>query len=266
MAHDDTFDIATLKKTESYDVHPLQTVDVYRLSLLPSALWVVFIHGGAWRDPLITSSAAAPLFQHLVSSPLLPNTNYASLSYRLSPHPDHPNPDNTAQHPDHLTDVLAALAHLRTHHALSRFVLVGHSAGATLAFQSLPALSLSATLTPPLAIFGIEGIYDLPDLIAEYPSYRSFVSGAFGDDTDTWPQVGQDAAGYRGLVVLCHSDEDELLSWRQTEGMKEVVEERLGPSMRGGGGVRVVKLGGGHDEVLLGERLAGVVGRYVKEL
>lgn len=143
---------------------------------------------------------------------------------------------------------------------MREYILVGHSAGATLAFQVLSALQKSSDDLPK-AVYGVEGIYDLRALIAEYPDYVEFVEGAFGADETAWP-APLDIDGYRGLVVLAQSDEDELLTWRQTEEMKERCELSLGV----GGGIRVVKLVGMHDEVLQSERLAGVVERYLQEI
>lgn len=177
--------------------------------------------------------------------------NAASLNYRLSS--SHPSP---IRHPDHIDDVQAALQHLRTHYGMREYALVGHSAGATLAFQAL-----ASAQHPPRAIYGLEGIYDLRALVAEYPDYRGFVEGAFGAEQAGWP-APLALGGYTGLVVLAQSDSDELLSWRQTEEMKGRCEDTIGV----GGGLRVVKVVGRHDEVLGCERVAGVVERYLREL
>ena len=218
-----------------------------------------FLHGGAWRDPSVTSTVADPLFSHVLNTHPPLALNAASINYRLSPHPD--CPANTATHPDHIDDVLAALAHLERTRGMRDYILVGHSAGATLAFQALAALQQRAGAALPQAVYGVEGIYDVRALIAEYPEYREFVAGAFGADDARWPPP-LDIDGYRGLVVLAQSDDDGLLSWRQTEEMKERCELALGV----GGGIRVVKLAGQHDAVLESDRLAGIVERYVREL
>jgi hypothetical protein len=211
----------------------------------------------------VTSSAGKTLLSQLLNASLPAPANGASLNYRLSPHPEFPElTQNTAKHPDHANDVLAGLDYLRVKYGIRQYVLVGHSAGATLAFQMLSMLQKrpSSGLALPKAVVGLEGIYDLAALVNEYPDYRGFVEGAFGKEKE-WP--GPLALGcYTGLVVLAHSDEDELLTWRQTEEMKERCEATLGV----GGGLRVVKLAGQHDEVLESERLAAVVERYLKEL
>jgi len=180
--------------------------------------------------------------------------NAASLNYRLSS--AHPS---SIRHPDHIDDVRSALAHLRENYGMREHALIGHSAGATLAFQALAASSRQ--FHPPRAVFGVEGIYDLAALVAEYPDYRGFVEGAFGDRELAWPPPLA-LAGYAGLVVLAQSDGDELLSWRQTEEMKGRCEDSIGV----GGSLRVVKVVGRHDEVLSCERMAGVIERYLREL
>ncbi|EHY57478.1 hypothetical protein HRR90_001333 [Exophiala dermatitidis] len=157
----------------------------------------------------------------------------ASLSYRLSSHPSYPetapttttttntatttssstsrstnnntnatnNPSyfaRDARHPDHLDDICSALALLHETYGLTEdnYMLVGHSCGATLAFQALQRLCLSPSTSPsdslspspstqppststntgppphnksplplpvppPTAIVGLAGIYDL---------------------------------------------------------------------------------------------------------
>jgi kynurenine formamidase len=276
-----SFNIDTIKSSEFYTsatAHGLHTVDVYQLTRTPSALWIMyvfllslpahrpltrrasFIHGGAWRDPKVTSAAGAPLISSLLTATPAMSVNAASVNYRLSSHPE--APQNTAKHPEHLEDVMAALQYLRDVHGMRDFVLIGHSAGATLVFQVLAELQKKKQgLRLPKALYGIEGIYDLKALVQEYPDYRGFVEGAFGEDEQEW-QKPLELGCYTGLVVLAHSDEDELLSWRQTEEMKERCEKSIGV----GGGLRIVKVAGQHDEVLETVRLAAVVERYLREL
>ena len=300
------------KVTESYAPHPLQTIDVYNIARTPSSTWLMsvpstpplpptrltknsFIHGGAWRDPLVSSTAGHNLLTRLLSGASAPPPlNAASINYRLSPHPSHPHlhEQNTAKHPDHLDDVLAALRHLCVKYGMTDYVLIGHSAGATLSFQCLHELRQrrkgkaavsgggdgggggGGALREPRMVVGVEGIYDLASLVDEYPQYQGFVEGAFGEEAaaaavdgrGVWESASPrkfGVSGYKGMVVLAQSDEDTLLSWRQTEEMKEAVERDLGV----GGGLRVVKVVGQHHDVVekCYERLAGVVERYLKE-
>ena len=246
---------------------------------------------------MVTSEAGTTLINFIANSSPPIAVNGASINYRLSPHPAHPATDPAtaaaAMHPDHLNDVLDALRYLQATYRMDRYALVGHSAGAMLAFQALAATIQAAPLRQhqqhqqqqlqqqhqqqqhqqqqhqqqhpllpqPMAIYGVEGIYDLHALVDEYPAYRGFVEGAFGPEPKTWPQPLQ-LQGYSGLVVLAHSDDDGLLSWRQTEEMKGRCECSLGV----GGGMRVVKLAGDHDGVLQTGQFGAVVERYLREL
>lgn len=57
----------------------------------PNRLFIIYIHGGAWRDPLIDSSSISQTQHHLVqnATPNLQNSisGIATLNYRLSPDP-----------------------------------------------------------------------------------------------------------------------------------------------------------------------------------
>jgi len=172
-----------------------------------------------------------------------------SLNYRLSPHPDYPappsDPARNARHPDHINDILAAITHLQSlyPHLKDNYILAGHSCGATLSLQvamsqaTRPPLPHSGSGNkdngtkpyPPLAIVGIEGIYDLPALVAyhtAHPIYETFAIGAFGPDREVWKDVsptnGRFNESWSGgrLVLLGHSREDELVEWEQVELME----------------------------------------------
>ncbi|KAL1836699.1 hypothetical protein VTJ49DRAFT_4758 [Mycothermus thermophilus] len=197
--------------------------DPTTLPSLPGT-WIVYIHGGAWRDPAIDSTSFSPAATLLLSrgtttsSPTI--AGLVSLNYRLSPHPSHPAPSDPARqaaHPDHITDVLTGLAFLHrllasTHSSANpiQWILAGHSCGATLAFQAVASPSRWGLPLPPpppqpqplhfpkpTALIGFEGLYDLAGFIASPPEhyawlregYREFVSGAFGDDETVWRAV-----------------------------------------------------------------------------
>lgn len=111
-------------------------------------------------------------------------------------------------------------------------MLVGHSCGATLAFQAVmgavanhreqsfnggpedsragvEVISTSPGPLPPrlaaqpTAIVGLAGIYDLRRLLdahREIPAYREFIEGAFGADEMTWDAVSPaQMVGSRGV-------------------------------------------------------------------
>ena len=204
-------------------------------------LWVVYIHGGAWRDPGITSAS----FERTVHSSLhgdtriFPSTpkdanalksclhhtskiaGFASLNYSLCAYPSHPKdpafkspyvgpvyPSRLAQHPDHLNDVMAGIRCLQDLFGFTEnYVLCGHSCGAALAFQcvkgshdllphwpivpnrgQMPGKYPLPTIAEPLAIIGLNGIYNFPSLVDKLPerlchllpAYTEFLTEAFG--------------------------------------------------------------------------------------
>lgn len=230
--------------------------------------WIVYIHGGAWRDPLVDSSsfesAALRLFEE---HPSISIGGIAALNYRLSPHPlhpTHPSPPResgvpvdaarTARHPDHIRDVLTGLSYLHGIGALGDegygYVLVGHSCGATLAFQAVMDQRrwsfgfdevTKIPLEKPRVVVGLNGLYDLPAFLQKpdeayrgmVPIYDSFTRGAFGDDKGTWASVcptvvdNWEKEWPEGRkVVLAQSHTDELVPYSQTELMKRKLVER----------------------------------------
>ena len=239
-------------------------------------IWIIYIHGGAWQDPAITATSFTATQNKLLSSPAAEKiAGYATLNYRLSPYPSHPtdpsnpaDPARNAKHPDHINDVLAALLYLQDRYGFEeRYILVGHSCGATLAFQtamrrywgsqyeSTPALELN--VVPPVAIVGLEGLYDLPALVRyhrEQPEYRAFVANAFGDEIEGWEVVSPTSGGFGEswvegrVVVLAHSAGDSLVEGEQPELMRAALEA-LGWGEKGERRVLMFELYGDHDEV-----------------
>ena len=160
------------------DGNPLHTLDLYNRAR--HGVWLIFIHGGAWfalvsllsdsrRDPRQTSHDGDPLLNYLRKTDL--SVALASLNYRLSPE---------VSHPSHRDDVITALEYLKEQYGMKDYILVGHSAGACLAFPSSPYYCGCK------GIIGVEGIYDLEELVKEYPEYEDFVEEAFGRDKDVW--------------------------------------------------------------------------------
>lgn len=231
--------------------NPLQTLDIHQYtapdSLPSSAPWLIYIHGGAWRDPLQDSRCIEPTLRHLVAS--YPHTlstlgGIASLNYRLSAYPTHPTHPSTpsdvsrnAVHPAHVRDVSAAIAYLARHHGVRRWIGVGHSCGATLLLQHVSRIGLESRDTPgPAALVLLAGIYNLPLLLRNHvpPAcseevagiYRSLVAGAFGGDEGggVYQEVSPVSGRYDGrawpegrLMVVCHSYEDELVERAQRD-------------------------------------------------
>jgi kynurenine formamidase len=164
----------------------------------PSRLprYLVHIHGGAWRDPRLTSASIEPAVARAFSGGVLPGEEpvpvsaIASLNYTVSQFdypappfmPDPPVPydaikDNhtdlarEAVHPQHVSDVLHGLALLGSLGLASgSYTLSGHSAGACLAFQSIlqPPRHYGLGYLPeppcPAALLGLNGLYEVPAL------------------------------------------------------------------------------------------------------
>ncbi|KAJ5637604.1 hypothetical protein N7490_007483 [Penicillium lividum] len=253
--------------------HALQTIDVTPLNTNQDGYWVIYIHGGAWRDPTVTSSAFDKAATILRNSPGLPISGIASISYRLSAHPGYPQDPSTtpsneyrnAKHPDHIRDVEAALAFLQNTYSFGpRYILVGHSCGATLAFQAVMGavanhreqsfnggpdddgagarVSMSPGPLPPklsahpAAIVGVAGIYDLrrlQDTHRNIGAYREFIEGAFGNDVMLWDGVspaqmvgsrGVEGGWTTGRLVVLAHSKDDELV---DEGQVEEMREAL---------------------------------------
>lgn len=163
-------------------------------SQLPRNL--VHIHGGAWRDPRLTSASIEPAVAHAFSGGMpagagaSPVTAIASLNYTVSqlnyPAPpvmanppvpydaikhNHTDLAREAVHPQHVSDVLHGLALLGSLGLASgSYILSGHSCGACLAFQSVlqPPRHYGLGYLPeppcPAGLLGLNGLYDLPAL------------------------------------------------------------------------------------------------------
>ena len=185
----------------------------------------------------------------------------ASLNYRLSAHPVYPQDIErtpkyelrNAMHPEHVDDVLTAIGVLQKKYGFgARYLLVGHSVGATMAFQSVlcqhlpwsPTVTAAAeqSVETPIAILGVEGIYDFPSLIRSVPDevrekYLQPTVGAFGKNEDVWLEASpaqysaetyaRNWGGGRRLVMVAHSREDELVDWEQVRAIRSVFAERV---------------------------------------
>ncbi len=175
----------------------------------------VHIHGGAWRDPQLTSKSIEPTVAHAFSATDASHSiiAVASLNYTLSQFPTHPSlpydagkddhadPAREATHPQHVSDVLHGLALLSSFGLTdASYILSGHSCGASLAFQAALQdprhYGLEDHLDPPCpaAVLGLNGLYDLPELVHGLGAshehlrddYAMLLSNAFGGDTGNW--------------------------------------------------------------------------------
>ncbi len=213
-----------LQNLSIYLPHTAETSDLIGTSatFLPSSdprpllpRYHVHIHGGAWRDPQLTSSSIEPAVAHAFtasdgSAPLLA---VASINYTISQFPTratlaydtikdhHLDPAREAVHPQHVSDVLRGLDLLRSFDLTDQsYILSGHSCGATLAFQCIlqPPQHYGLENVPeppaPAALLGLNGLYDLPALVNGLGAshihlrdeYEMLLSTAFGADEGTW--------------------------------------------------------------------------------
>ncbi|KAJ0116141.1 hypothetical protein J7T55_005087 [Diaporthe amygdali] len=258
--------------------------------------WLIFIHGGAWRDPRSTFSEAEPTINTLLDPssqwhiPDAPSrvAGFASINYRLSPHPSFSQDTATtpsfatrsARHPDHLVDVLSGLRFLQRRLGFvdGGYVLFGHSAGAFLAYQALLGPECltgggeSSGVSLPAAVVGFEGIYDLVGLDGRMGGgYAGFMEAAFGTDRDAWRHASPATAGgnFRDwadregprLAVLAQSVGDELVDMPEVETMERRLKED------GVQNLLVFKdLKGGHFDVLNDGSFARVLVKTLEEL
>lgn len=201
-----------------------------------------------------------------------------------------------------MRDVACALAFLRKHHGVQRWVGAGHSCGATLLLQLVSGIGLrdedAAMLGDgPEALVLLCGIYNIPLLLRNHDPpacpenisriYYEFVAGAFGEDRDEYRGVSPVAGKYGTqqwkngkLMVLAHSYEDELIERQQRDVMCvaldregwSIVMEEGDEEAEVGEGSRVLEvrdLKGGHDWIWedgeqVAKLLADVVGRLMK--
>ncbi|KEF60050.1 uncharacterized protein A1O9_04900 [Exophiala aquamarina CBS 119918] len=280
--------------------HPSRTQD--------SKFWIVYVHGGYFRDDSVTAASFHPALSILTKAPklhlqyLMKNieeqeniipyvAGYASINYRLSPRPTK-SPQDTlttpayelrnAAWPDHIHDVLAAIAHLQRKHGFGqRYLLVGHSVGATMALLSTLASGKTFTtradsellpkIEPPMAVLGVSGIYDFARLHHSFPVYTEVTENAIHDPKDvalasptsysladygeTWAQRGTQ----KRVLILAHSRDDGMVDWKQVEAMEAV----FAPNAQGAQtnfAVQVVEMKGQHNNIWgQGTELARVI-------
>lgn len=250
-----------------YGSHDLHNIGFYSKESF-SKSFVIFIHGGAWRDPRNTHRDADTLMAGIVSS----SVTGASIDYRLSPE---------VVHPAHVQDVASALDYISKNYQVDKVVLVGHSAGATIALQLFMRLSewsehTQLVLSKVISVVASEGIYDIGALMNDDPSYEGFVKEAFGQNStyENW-DAASPASGlygwesrranvcllhpeyaeveFNGRLVVVHSPEDELLN---INIQPKIAEQRMG-----GKSIEIVmkEARGRHDEVYTSRELIEIV-------
>ncbi|ROW16019.1 hypothetical protein VPNG_02660 [Cytospora leucostoma] len=270
--------------------------------------WLIFIHGGAWRDPRSTFDEAQPTINALLDN-ADPSTSvrsriagFASINYRLSPHPSFAQDPATtpafasraARHPDHLADVLAGLRFLRGRLGLvgddDDYVLFGHSAGAFLSYQVVLQQHAGdgdgddggggGAVPLPAAVVGFEGIYDLVGLEGRTGgAYAGFIEAAFGTDRRVWAEASPATApgSFAGWSSLSSSSSPSggggrlaVLAHSPDDELVDLAEvDALEGRLRRDGVPNVLvfrDLKGGHFEVLNDGSFARVLVRTLEEL
>ncbi|RCI11839.1 hypothetical protein L249_7553 [Ophiocordyceps polyrhachis-furcata BCC 54312] len=230
----------------SYGPHPRHVVGLWKdddQASSSSSPWIIYIHGGAWRRQQDSWQDFHPSVNNMISSRLFPpGTTFASIDYRLSPcaYPGANPCPFPIQHPDHIMDVRAALQMLSQQHGLQEnsYVLVGHSAGATLSFQLLmgeAALQGQPLIYAPLpiAVIGIAGIYDMSAINDRFRgAYSDFLTMAFGTDLSLWHRASpaRFMGSFRhslppsGTVLLARSPQDSLVDEPELDTMARKLE------------------------------------------
>lgn len=271
--------LGTTKLRLAYDnTHERQFVDLYlpANTTKPNPPLVIFVHGGAWRTG--NTSDHEDLAQNLAARGIC----VALIEYRLSLKEGNVIEN---QHPAHVQDFQKAMEFLlvtrpremgsKIDYDVRQAVVVGHSIGSWLlcsllldpspALPSLPdRRALSEASTRQIrdlvqAWICLDGIYDIDDMLEEYPNgYMGFVEQAFVP-MDSWtnkptPSQFKDVSvtswprdsAWRPRIIVAHSKEDELLSTRQSKTAVEYLEKTLA--------VKVEKdfesLSGTHDGML----------------
>ncbi|RDL42267.1 uncharacterized protein BP5553_02246 [Venustampulla echinocandica] len=258
----------------------LHTVDIWTYGpASPSTdlgkTWIIFIHGGAWRDPEVDSMSFEPAVTALSNLPIRSSiAGFVSINYRLSPYPSHSkypsppdDPSRNVQHPCHLEDVGHALLYLDGKYGIEdRYMLVGHSAGATMAFGLYLSLLPDRPLPRPACVLGIAGIYDFDAFVEAHksiPVYQQFMESAF-PERSAWHQVSPSTGltGYDPLwerakiIVISNSDEDQLVEKEQDSYMLKRVKSRLDGHQQ----IHSLAASGGHNEIWQsGHILAGLI-------
>lgn len=135
------------------------------------------------------------------------------------------------------------------------YILIGHSAGATLAFQLLmdqPTKDADSNPPLPSTILGVSGIYDLVSLDDRHKgNYAGFITAAFGSDKKVWDDVSpvHFTGSFREnwpssrLAILAWSPEDTLIDEPEIKAMAaKLLKDRVNVNV-------TQDLTGDHNEV-----------------
>ncbi|MEO0975906.1 MAG: alpha/beta hydrolase [Pseudomonadota bacterium] len=189
----------------AYGAHDRQWIEATECGPVQSAVMPVFIHGGYWR------SLSAEDHRCVLTGLSSLGNRCANVEYRLMPE---------FRLNDLVGDAVAALDRLATLYSNdTRFLLVGHSAGAHLAISAALRAALRAGLSDRLAgVVGISGVYDLA------PVAKSFLQDEIGltnEEIRSHSLIGASV----GVPLLCVVGGDETDEFkRQSLAMAESAE------------------------------------------
>lgn len=204
----------------------------------PKVINVVFIHGGAWRDPNNTCEDFDKIVEYWDGfNETQKSIKVYSIDYRLSQ-------ENGGPFPGSLHDVLKALNEIKKTFGTNNddIIMIGHSVGCTFMTQILEYKDILKKLgqekeassydipTIRKVVF-MDGIYNIKEMLNEYPAYDFFVKEEFETvengikfcnsvGTSSFPERYNDIE----QIIILHSNQDELLSLKQPKKFIEWLE------------------------------------------
>jgi arylformamidase len=171
---------AHLERDVAYGSHALQRFDVYYPEDARSAPVIFMVHGGAWR---MGDKAASRVFENKVARWVPRGVLFISANYRLLPEADAlAQADDVARALTRAQEVAARFGGDR-----SRFVLMGHSAGAHLValVAAAPERALRLGATPWLGAVSLDSAA-LNVVEVMQGRHASLYDQAFGSDPKRW--------------------------------------------------------------------------------
>ncbi|HJU25731.1 MAG TPA: alpha/beta hydrolase, partial [Rhodanobacteraceae bacterium] len=187
----------------AYGSDPLQKLDVYIPANAHNAPVILMVHGGGWRRG---NKTAHGVVQNKIDYFLPKGYIFISTNYRMVPQ---------VNVMDEADDVAHALAYAQQHASEwgadpSRFVLMGHSAGAHLVVlvSSVPSIWQGAGAKPWLGTVALDsGAYNVVEIMNR--QHFSLYDTAFGSDPKLWeavsPTLRLQTAPPASMLLVCDS-------------------------------------------------------------
>lgn len=190
----------------------------------PRKVGIIAIHGGAWRDPNNTCNDFDKFAEIWLGKNNGDVVCVYSLDYKLSS-------EEGGMFPYIMDDIFKSMKIIKDDSAgdVDEFIICGHSVGCTFITQLLESNGGDdSKLNITKAVF-LDGIYDIKNMLEEYPSYEFFVVEEFGDVSKAVKECNAITRGdgvpdvYKELreITVVHSLEDELLSVQQPTAFVE---------------------------------------------